>query len=141
MRRIVYILTLAVVLTAISVGASAKPKKEKKVDELYIYGIAASFNDSTIYFTDIQQMRGVWMDSKKMFVSYSQEYSAQLRNYMESKGMPKRVCTFFYDKKYKKLKKRYDKMKNKYVKSGKYDIRYIDMLEFQFQPITNEENN
>ncbi|MBQ7423353.1 MAG: hypothetical protein IJ549_00445 [Prevotella sp.] len=138
MKRLGYILGLVLIASTVCISVEAKPKKDKKIAEIYMYALSASFNDSTVYFTDIQQMRGVWMDNKSMFLRGSEEYANQLRNYLDSKGMPKRVCTVFYSKKYKKLKKRYDKIKNKYVKSGKYDIRNIDMIDFQFQPVLIE---
>ena len=77
------------------------------------------------------------MDGKKRFVKHGNEYSTQLRNYLEDRGMPKRVCTVFYDKKLKKVQKRYNKLKSKYAKTGKYDIRNVDMSDFQFQAVDN----
>ena len=28
--------------------------------KVYMFGFAASFNDSTVYFTDVQQLEGAW---------------------------------------------------------------------------------
>jgi len=137
MKRLSIITVIMLMLVTVTTSVSAKPKKDKKVEALYIFGMAASFNDSTVYFTDIQQIRNVWMDGKKRFVKHGNEYSAQLRNYLEDRGMPKRVCTVFYDKKLKKVQKRYNKLKSKYAKTGKYDIRNVDMSDFQFQAVDN----
>lgn len=47
------------------------------------------------------------------------------------------MCTVFYDRKLKKAQKRYNKLKSKYAKTGKYDIRNVDMSDFQFQAVDN----
>lgn len=89
MKRLSIITVMMLMLVTVTTSVSAKPKKDKKVEALYIFGMAASFNDSTVYFTDIQQIRNVWMDGKKRFVKHGNEYSTQLRNYLEDRGMPK----------------------------------------------------
>lgn len=39
----------------------------QKQERLYVYGIATSFNDSTVYITDIQQLDSAWVDAKPTF--------------------------------------------------------------------------
>ena len=65
MKRLFIITVMMLMLVTVTTSVSAKPKKDKKVEALYIFGMAASFNDSTVYVTDIQQIRNVWMDGKK----------------------------------------------------------------------------
>ena len=52
------IMTLATMLLTTGAWAALKPKT------IYVYGFAASFNDSTVYFTDIQQVDSAYIDSK-----------------------------------------------------------------------------
>ena len=50
-----YIL-LALILLTMSLGMTAKNKTVQKV---YLYGFSASFKDSVVYFTDIQELENV----------------------------------------------------------------------------------
>lgn len=47
----------------------------------YICGFATSFNDSTVYFTDIQYMDSTYTDSKTGFLYSRDNYSYQLRGH------------------------------------------------------------
>ena len=68
---------LALVIMLVStLSASAKLNKQ----EIYIYGFAASFNDSTIYFADIQFIPDGWIDTKHDFLYGRDTYSYQLRD-------------------------------------------------------------
>ena len=53
--------------------------KEKAV---YAFGVAASFNDSIVYYTDIQVLDSVELD-KNGFLPKRDLYTYQLKNYLE----------------------------------------------------------
>ena len=61
------LIATALIATAccISVNVSAK---NKCVQKLYAFGFAASFNDSTVYFTDIQEIDSAWVNEKNEFL-------------------------------------------------------------------------
>ena len=63
MKSLRYILLLTVML--LTVGASAK---SRKTEEVYMFGLSASFKDSIIYVTDIQNVEGAWLDKKTKFL-------------------------------------------------------------------------
>lgn len=113
--------------------------KNKRVPKVYVFGVAASFNDSTIYFTDVQEIDSVWINDKNNFLLNRSDYSYQLKNYLESQGQSRRTCIVSYALKRKDLEKKYIKMRNKYVKKGSLDIRYIDSNEFKFTPVDLDE--
>ena len=113
--------------------------KNKQYPKVYMYGIAASFNDSTIYFTDIQAVDTVWLDSKTKFLINRNDYSYQLKNYFENIGLPHRTCVVTYALKRKDIEKKFQKTRNKYVKKGKTELKYINKQEFQFKSVALDE--
>ena len=129
MKSIKYILLLVVALTAL--GASAKPLKTNQV---YMFGFSASFKDSVIYVTDIQNVPGTWVESKNKFLLLRDEYSRQMKDYLEEKlQQEKRVCVVFYYLKKKKAEKEFLKLMKKYKKG--YEVRYVNEKDFKFEAI------
>ncbi len=109
-----------------------------KVPKAYMFGFVASFNDSTVYFTNIQQVDSAWVSKKKNFLAGRNLYSNQLREYFaQQRNMPNRTCVVVANVDRKKLEKKFIKMKNKYlVKSKKpYDVRNISENEFKFEVV------
>ena len=78
-------------LLALSYSATqAKNVVEKKA---YMFGFSASFNDSIVYFTNIQEVDSVWFTQKKSMLAGRSHYSNQLREYCNDKlNQPKRTC-------------------------------------------------
>jgi hypothetical protein len=129
MKSIKYILLLVVALTAL--GASAKPLKTNQV---YMFGFSASFKDSVIYVTDIQNVPGTWVESKNKFLLLRDEYSRQMKDYLEEKlQQEKRVCVVFYYLKKKKAEKEFLKLMKKYKKG--YEVRHVNEKDFKFEAI------
>lgn len=113
--------------------------KNKCVPKLYAFGFAASFNDSTIHFTDIQEIDSAWINDKNDFLIERENYSYQLRNYLEGQGMPHRTCVISFALKRKDIEKKFNKMRNKYVKRGNVEMKHITKNEFHFTAIKPEE--
>lgn len=109
--------------------------KLKCVPKLYAFGFAASFNDSTVYFTDIQEIDSAWINDKNDFLVSRDNYSYQLKNYFTSIGLEHRTCIISFALKRKDIEKKYQKMKNKYVKAGNYDIKNVSTDDFHFTAI------
>ena len=129
MKSLRYILLLAV--TLLTVEASAKIEMK---DNIYMFGFSASFKDSIVYTTDIQNVEGLWIDTKNNFLLNRDEYSHQLKVYLTEKlQQQNRICMlFFYDKK-KKAEKEFLKLMKKYKKG--YEVRHVSAAEFKFEPI------
>lgn len=153
MKALKYI-ALALLIT-MSTAAEAKSKEKSgnvQVPHVYMFGFSASFTDSLVYLTDIQDIPNAWLDKKTKFLKERDNYSYQLKNYLTEQDHPNRVCVTFFatnkkkiEKKYQKLKKKYantEKQKNKKRNKGNgstapsvYDVRYINAEEFRFEPI------
>ena len=126
-----YIL-LALILLTLSQGMMAKNKTVQKV---YIYGFSASFQDSIVYFTDIQELENVTVAERTNFLSSRDSYSNQLRDYLTGKNQPFRTCIVSYAFDRKHIEKKYLKLKSKYTKKGNFDIRYLKTDEFKFDKV------
>ncbi|WP_155941814.1 hypothetical protein [Prevotella sp. AGR2160] len=87
-----YMLLSAAALVLSTPAASARDVMKK----IYMYGFSASFNDSTVYVSDVMPVDSAWFDSKTNFLRGRDQYSDQLRNYFKQKGMPFRTCVVEY---------------------------------------------
>lgn len=131
LKNVISTLTLLIVASSfVSVSA-----KVVCVPKLYAFGFSASFNDSTVYFTDIQEIDSAWIDDKTEFLISRDNYSYQLKNYFTNIGQEHRTCIISFARKRKDIEKKYRKMKEKYVKAGDYSIKTLDKNEFHFTAI------
>jgi hypothetical protein len=135
LKKIVFTLFILVALgaaTTISAKKVATPK-------MYIYGMSASFNDSIVYFTNVQELNNVWVENSHKELDVRHLYSQQLRNYLMTQGQTNRTCLVVAHKNRSKLEKKYLKMKKLYTQSkdGKvhFDVRYLNDQDFQFKTI------
>lgn len=126
------ILTLATLLLTTRAWAALKPKT------IFVYGFAASFNDSTVYFTDIQQLDSAYIDSKTKFLYSRENYSYQLRDYLDRIGFKNATCTTSFATNKKEAEKKYLALRRRYLEGGGYNIHYLKEQEFRFQPISGD---
>ena len=141
MKYIIRRLVAVVLLSVLTIGTLQA--KRVQVNKIYMFGFAASFTDTIVHFTNVQEIDTVWIESKGHFLLGRDLYSHQLRNYLNEKQMPGRTCVVFYDTKRKKLEKQFLKMKRLYSqpKDGKnrkrdeshFDVRFLDDGEFKFK--------
>lgn len=117
--------------------------KSIKVPKLYAFGFSASFNDTTVYFTEIQTMDSVWVSSKNKFLISRNNYSMQFKDYLESNLKAKdRTCVTVSSIDRKVIEKKYTKMKRKYIGGkGGYDVKFLTLSEFKFTPIDDSNEN
>ena len=133
---------------AILLAASAyMPASAKNimVPKAYMFGFIASFNDSIVFFTDIQEVDSVWvMEKKKTILAGRNNYAAQLRNFFSNSfNLNNRTCVVISDTKRKKVEKKYAKMKKQYMvkNAGKYDVHFVDATEFKFTPVNMDDSD
>lgn len=131
MRKL--ILTLVVALTTLTASAVNKPEK------VYMYGFAASFNDSTVYFTSLQEIDSVYIDSKTKFLYSRDNYSYQLRDYLSAHGAENYTCTTVFALNRKAAEKKYAKLRKRYTQGGKYTVKDLSKTDFFFVPIKEQE--
>ena len=128
---------LMALLVSVAMGAEAK---QVKLPHMYMFGFAASFKDSVVYMTEIQDVKNVWYDKKTKFLMGRDSYSGQLKEYFKEKMlMNDRVCMVISAKSQKKAEKKYLKLRKKYMSSKKhtstYEIRYVSTQDFQFEAV------
>ena len=130
---------LFAILLLTTITVSYAEAKRVKVPKMYMFGFAASFNDTIVHFTNVMEVDSVWIDSKKKFLLARDLYSNQLRRYLENEQqMPNRTCVVQFAKKREKAEKKLLKMKHLYTDTkrgaSKFDVRYIDDS-FKFKAI------
>ena len=131
---------LKVIMLALLFAGTATEVFAKKVktNDMYLFGFSASFKDSTVYITDIQNVEGAWYDTKTKFLQGRDTYSYQLKQHMtDNMNLPNRVCMVFFATDKKKAEKKYLKLKKKYTEkaSGMYDVRYLTVSDFKFEAV------
>ena len=110
--KIFKLFTLALVLTAFAATAQAKPIQPAHV---YMFGFAGSFKDSVVYITEIEDVKGAWIESKSKFLLNRDSYSYQLKeHFIDQYQQPDRVCVVFYATSKKKIEKKLKKLRKKY---------------------------
>ncbi len=143
MRHSTYKMTaIMVVMFAFMFGKTYA--KEVQVPKMYIFGFAASFNDTIVHFTNVMDMDSVWIESKNKFLLGRQLYSRQLRDYLsDKKQLPQRTCVVMFGTNRSKLEKKMLKMRKLYLKSKDgqqhYDVRFLDDTEFHFRALSHDE--
>ena len=130
-----FIFAILMLLIAMSVSASNKKAT------IYAFGFSASFNDSTIYFTDIQQIDNATIESKNNFLQNRTEYAEQLRDYFNSIGLKHRTCLISYGLTQKDAEKKLVRLRKRYSKGGHYKINYLNGSDFKFKVINREDSS
>ena len=104
----------------------------KKTQPVYAFGISASFTDSIVYYTEIQELDSVSLTSEG-FLPKREAYSYQLKNYLENKGEANRTCMIYFSDNQKKIASEFDKISGKYKKNKTVSFKKIEKKDFQFK--------
>ncbi len=110
-------IALAILALAGIGSISSHAKNEPRT--AYIFGFASSFNDSTVYFTSVQQIDSVYFTNKGRFLNNRENYSYQLRDYLEQTGAGNRTCIVIFDRSQKKAEKKWNKLYLRYTQKAK----------------------
>ena len=133
-----------ILLALLLAGALPQEMEAKriKVPQMFMFGFSASFQDSIIYMTDVQEVEGAWYETKSKFLLGRQHYSYQLKDFLaNTRQQPNRVCVVMFALTRKEAEKKFIKLRKEYtVKAkGKYDVRYLTTTDFKFQPVDMSE--
>lgn len=127
MKYVRMLCAVALVFTLCS--AFTMKNKEKAV---YAFGVAASFNDSIVYCTDIQVLDSVELD-KNGFLPKRDLYTYQLKNYLEyNLKKPDYTCMIYFSDNKGKLQKEAVKVKGKYKKAEGMVLQALAPADFTF---------
>lgn len=122
-------LKIALLSVAVLMVCSAASRKSKSV---YAFGFSASFTDSVVYYTEIQELDSVHLD-RNGFLPYREHYSYQLKNHLEyKKGEKNRTCMIYFSGNQAKLLKERAKLLNKYKKDKTVKVEELPKTEFYF---------
>ena len=127
---------IAAFLTAFAGVVQAGSKKTK----VFLYGFAASFNDSTVYFTDIQAIDTATVQTRTKFLYGRDNYSYQLRDYLKEHGCATPTCITVFALKQKNIEKKYINLKKKYTGKN-YVVKHITSSEFKYVPVVYEDDD
>jgi len=104
----------------------------KKANQaVYAFGISASFTDSVVYYTEIQELDSVKL-TQEGFLPKREQYSYQLKSYLENKGETNRTCMIYFSDSKKKITKEFEKLSDKYKKNKSVSLQKIEKKDFQF---------
>lgn len=127
-----YIALIAIMLPYVMFAAHKKTP-------LFMFGIATSFNDSTVYITEIQQTEG-WLEEKTGFLYSRDNYSYQLRDNLKAAGVDYPTCVTVFAKKRKDIEKKYVAMKKNFITKRGYSAKFLSASDFSYTVLTPDED-
>ena len=104
--------------------------------DMYVFGIAFSAVDSTVYFTDIKQVQNASVERGTGFLYSRNSYSNQLQQHFKSVSGTNYTAVTCYNQKRSKLEKKYAKMRQKYQKKH-FVVKYAS--DFAYNAVTYSE--
>lgn len=138
--RLRQLLIVTALLVGCVINGNAKGYRPAKI---YMFGFAASFNDSTVYLTDIQTVNAYLVNNRTKFLANREDYSYQLRNYLQSNGLEAYpTCITMFAENEKNAIKKYLKLKERYEKSKKkYSIKSLKDSQFKYTPVEPDQQS
>ena len=138
--RLRQLLIVTALLVGCVINGNAKGYRPAKI---YMFGFAASFNDSTVYLTDIQTVNAYLVNNRTKFLANREDYSYQLRNYLQSNGLEAYpTCITMFAENEKDATKKYLKLKERYEKSKKkYSIKSLKDSPFKYTPVEPDQQS
>lgn len=134
--NISFLFLFAALLT--SIGCFAKDKDKTLPGKVYMFGFSASFTDSLVYITDIQDVDSVIIEPKTDFLVNRSAYGNQLQFFLAEKmNRPNTTCVVFFNKKQDELQKQYNKILKRYKNSNQTIVKNLTRDEFRFTPEIN----
>jgi hypothetical protein len=138
--RLRQLLIVTALLVGCVINGNAKGYRPAKI---YMFGFAASFNDSTVYLTDIQTVNAYLVNNRTKFLANREDYSYQLRNYLQSNGLEAYpTCITMFAENEKDATKKFLKLKERYEKSKKkYSIKSLKDSQFKYTPVEPDQQS
>ena len=138
MRKIIILSLLCMLPLCIHAKKSKTAKQGAKYSTtLYMFGISASFNDSIVYFTDVQEVDSAYF-VRKVYLGGYKSYSDQMNLYFQNKTGERRTNAVYFKKKRSKAEKTLAKIRKRYASSGVV-MKSVPAEEFTFQGVRPDE--
>ena len=126
-----YLKIVLSVVVLLCICSAATLKKSSKA--VYVFGVSASFTDTTIYYTEVQLLDSVSLD-KNGFLPHRDSYSYQLKNYLEGeKGLSNRTCMIYFSEDKKTLDKEFVKITDRYKRDKSVSTLLVEPKLFSFK--------
>ena len=114
-------------------GAVSAGNKDPQMQRVYMFGFGASLTDSIACQTQVQAIDSAWLDAHKLLVDRSL-YSIQMQFHLEqNEGVKNPICTIYFDKNERKLRKLWAKLKRRYESEPQIKLRQLDADRFSFK--------
>lgn len=126
------IAVLSSIVLLILFSSFSFPSRSKYV---YAFGVATSFADSLVYFTNVQLL-----DSAKItdgLLKNRPAYTYQMKNYFDSLKIENRVCMIYYSSSKAVLEKKFKQISSRAIRKGGY-FQIIDPKDFRFKKVHND---
>ncbi len=138
--RLRQLLIVTALLVGCVINGNAKGYRPAKI---FMFGFASSFNDSIVYLTDIQTVNAYLVNNRTKFLANREDYSYQLRNYLQSNGLEAYpTCITMFAENEKDATKKYLKLKERYEKSKKkYSIKSLKDSQFKYTPVEPDQQS
>ncbi|MBR5440378.1 MAG: hypothetical protein IKV37_02305 [Prevotella sp.] len=129
---------LAAMLLAAATLLPSEAFSINRPTKVFMFGFASSFNDSTVYLTDIQTIDTAWIDTRSNFIYGRQDFSYQFAEHLRSNENPYPTAIIVFAEKRKDIEKKFLKLRKRYTnpKKGVFTIKSIDTNTFRFKSIT-----
>lgn len=113
-----------------------RPKNVATRGTVYVFGVADSMRDSTVFITAVQRIDSANLQKKTKFLLDRPYFSSQLKTYFASRlGDASRLCIVYYttggERKARKLLAR---VRKNYLDEGAL-LRPLSPEEFRFEPL------
>lgn len=139
MKRFKIYFLLFFATLAIGINSYAKDKNTTGPTKVYMFGFSASFNDSLVYITDIQEVDSVLIEPKTNFLVNRTAYGNQLQFFLnDHKERPNTTCVVFFNRKAEDLRKKYNKIVKRYRNNNATILKTLSQDEFRFQAEINQ---
>ena len=123
---------LALIIACSSVSVCAKGGSDD--GKLYVFGVATSLGDTTVYLSSIQDIEGV-INSKSAFFDNCQTYVRQMETYLQEQTGQYFTCAFFFSPKKKKADKKWAAVRKNLNKEQRNNILLIPDKDFRFRMV------
>jgi hypothetical protein len=137
--------TIISVIALVFLFSGQSQAKSVCMPKIYLFGVSISFNDSTVYFTDIQQLENAWVINKSKMLEGRSDYANQFKSYFSGLGEKERTCVVYYaftekaiQKKLAIIRKRFTNPKKR--KYEHYEIKTVARDLFVFQQVTHQDD-
>lgn len=134
MKRITIIVIACITLvSSIAAQGTTQTAMKGRKQQVYMFGVATSMNDSLTIITDLQTVLANVMPNG--FISERSLYSLQLNNYLVGKQHRENMtCAVFFNKSKKKAEKKFQRVKKKFREKHGIITQPLGKDMFQFEP-------